>query len=169
MYIDAPISSDEIIKCLYHTPALTSLELHRGWLNDAVIQALTLDAWPAIPHNNICPELQRIELHQWDTCLMSMDVMKEMILSRWGGVVGQMISSDGRPDNTWERKLRSIILNSFDFGDDRDIAEERSIAVSIEEGLQVQAYPSNVHRQRFIVVLGMTLLIVSLKMCLGVR
>ncbi|TDL25317.1 hypothetical protein BD410DRAFT_744068 [Rickenella mellea] len=136
IYIDAPMTSDQIIECFHHTPALTFLELHNGLLNDAVIQALTLVAGTETPCHNICPELERIVFMQdrVNASTLSSDVMKDMILSRWRGEVRQMVSST---DNIWERKLRSISLICLDFEDFCVVTLERTIIRCVEEGLEV--------------------------------
>ncbi|TDL25320.1 hypothetical protein BD410DRAFT_635581 [Rickenella mellea] len=102
MNIKAPMTGDQIIECLPYTPALTSLELRNALLNDAIIEALTLGPRQAISHYNLCPKLQRIVLVE--TSLMSLDIMKTMILSRWGGVGETVMLSNGGPDSNWEKK-----------------------------------------------------------------
>ncbi|TDL25325.1 hypothetical protein BD410DRAFT_635760 [Rickenella mellea] len=142
MHISGPMTQDQTIECLHHTPALTSLELRSRLLNDAVMKALTIGPGQAISHNSMCAELQKIILAQVGSCasLMSSDVVKDMILSRWGGEHGQMMLSNGVLDNIRKGKLRTIVLDGFEFRDGLAIAKEQSIAKCIEEGLFIVEY-----------------------------
>ncbi|TDL25328.1 hypothetical protein BD410DRAFT_896232 [Rickenella mellea] len=135
--IDVPLTRDQILDCLHHTPALTSLELHTvQQLDDHIIQALTLR--PEITHNNICVELQSLTLA--DGSDLSIEAIEAMILSRWGGPMGRTSSSKA-PDEDWVRKLGHVILIRLDFGKDILLSERPKILRCVEEGLQVEEQP----------------------------
>ncbi|TDL25306.1 hypothetical protein BD410DRAFT_826585 [Rickenella mellea] len=144
--ITAPFSSEILLDCLYHTPALKSLTVYRRpVLTHADVKALQLgpDA-----EKNICPGLQNIN---FETCVgySNMKPMVEMVVSRWrNGGVFHCMNSEGTSAQgcQLERTLRSIRLGGCDFVeyssyDSAYFASQPEIARCIEEGLEVSEEP----------------------------
>ncbi|TDL25261.1 hypothetical protein BD410DRAFT_785145 [Rickenella mellea] len=141
MNIDLDMTDDEFLDSFYHTPALTSLELHNQWrfLSTDVMDSLIMR--PMYPQKHVLPSLEHIAFTGVDPWMY--ESIEKIVQSRWGGSAGAGLSTTMGDEMSggWERRLRSVHLHGSDSELPSRVALRPMIMACIEEGLEVIEEP----------------------------
>ncbi|TDL23840.1 hypothetical protein BD410DRAFT_787134 [Rickenella mellea] len=126
-----PMSEHNLLKCLRNAPHLVSLDVGENSREEGFIMAMINQG-----HSKcLCPCLESIRLGRCNG--VSWQSVKDMILSRWGGLLADEVDRSMRPPG---KVLQSVSMYTYDWDYAKMVNSDPDIHQCILDGLNVSEF-----------------------------